>query len=162
MPIYEFYCPQCHVVFNFFSPRVNTTKRPSCPRCGRMGLERHMSAFAVGGRYSGDDEPNPAGLDEQRLESAMTTLAGEMDHLDENDPRQAAQLMRRLTHMTGMELGDAMEEALRRMEKGEDPEVIESEMGTLLESEDPFQLKERQAKGGRRKAPAVDETLYEL
>lgn len=162
MPIYEFYCPHCHVVFNFFSRRVNTTKRPQCPRCQRMGLERYMSPFAVGGRHAEDQEQPLAGLDEQRLESAMTALAGEVDHLDENDPRQAAQFMRKLTHKTGMELGDAMEEALHRMENGEDPEAIESEMGALLEGEDPFQFKNRPARIGRRKAPAVDDTLYEL
>jgi hypothetical protein len=65
--------------------------------------------------------------------------------------------------MTGLELGAGMEEALRRMEKGEDPEAIEAEMGGILEEEDPFQLAAK--KGGRvaaRQAPTRDETLYDL
>jgi hypothetical protein len=48
--------------------------------------------------------------------------------------------MRKLTSMTGLELGAGMEEALRRMERGEDPDQIEAEMGDILESEDPFQM----------------------
>jgi hypothetical protein len=66
--------------------------------------------------------------------------------------------------MTGMELGAGMEEALRRMERGEDPEQVEAEMGDLLESEDPFVLPEKRGKGARgaRRAPLRDETLYDL
>jgi hypothetical protein len=29
MPIYEFYCEDCHTIFNFFSKNVNTTKKPN-------------------------------------------------------------------------------------------------------------------------------------
>ena len=46
MPIYEFYCPDCHTIFNFFSARIETEKRPDCPRCGRSKLERRMSVFS--------------------------------------------------------------------------------------------------------------------
>jgi hypothetical protein len=71
--------------------------------------------------------------------------------------------MRKLTRMTGLDLGDGMEEALSRMEQGEDPEKIEQEMGDLLEGEDPFQLKAKAARQARRRqAPARDETLYDL
>ena len=35
----------------------------------------------------------------------MNLLAGEAENINEDDPKQAAQLMRKLTHMTGMELG---------------------------------------------------------
>jgi len=37
--------------------------------------------------------------------------------------------------MTGLELGPGMNEALKRMEGGEDPDRIEAEMGNLLEDE---------------------------
>ena len=67
----------------------------------------------------------------------MQALAGEMDSLDENDPRQGAQLMRKLFDATGLPVGGGMEEALRRMEAGEDPEKIEEDMGDVL-GEDPF------------------------
>ncbi len=44
MPVYEFYCPDCHTIFNFFSRRVNTAARPACPRCERPELERQVSS----------------------------------------------------------------------------------------------------------------------
>jgi hypothetical protein len=95
--------------------------------------------------------------------SAMNLLSQEAEHLDENDPRQAANLMRKLSDMTGMNLGPGMEEALKRMEAGEDPEQIEQEMGDLLEEEEPFSFGEKSAaRSIKRRPPARDETLYEL
>jgi hypothetical protein len=70
--------------------------------------------------------------------------------------------MRKLTDATGLSLGDGMEEALHRLEKGEDPDRIEAEMGDLLEGEDPFTVQGRKMKGGRKPKPRVDETLYDL
>ena len=140
MPIYEFYCRHCHRVMSFLSRAVNTDKTPACPRCGRGDLTRRASAFAISkGR---EEEPRPEkppgpDIDEARLERAMEALAGDMDSIDENDPRQGAQLMRKLFSATGMPVGGGMEEALRRMEAGEDPEKIEEEMGDVFE-EDPF------------------------
>ena len=52
--------------------------------------------------------------------------------IDENDPRQAANVMRKLFDATGMPLGGGMQEALKRMESGEDPEKIEEDMGDVL------------------------------
>ena len=101
-------------------------------------------------------------LDESKMEQAMNLLAKEADHMDEDDPRQAANLMRKLTDMTGMNLGPGMEEALRRMEAGEDPDQIEAEMGDLLEEEDPFSLNEKSSKSSKRRPPKKDETLYDL
>ena len=98
------------------------------------------------------------------MEKAMQMLASEADRINEDDPRQAANLMRKLTDMTGMELGAGMEEALRRMERGEDPEQVEAEMGDLLESEDPFLFPDKKGRGGAAagRAPMRDETLYDL
>lgn len=163
MPIYEFYCKQCNTIFNFFSRSINTTKTPKCPQCKTGSLSRQMSAFAVTGRAKEDSEMEDLPFDESKMEQAMQMLAGEAEKINEDDPRQAAGLMRKLTDMTGMELGSGMEEALSRMEKGEDPEQIEAEMGDLLESEDPFQLTGKKgARTLRRQQPRRDETLYDL
>jgi hypothetical protein len=98
------------------------------------------------------------------MEKAMQMLAGEADKINEDDPRQAANLMRKLSDMTGLELGDGMNEALKRMEAGEDPDTIEAEMGDLLETEDPFLLPEKKqgAPKPRRRAPKRDDKLYDL
>ena len=162
MPIYEFYCQKCHVIFNFFSSSVNTEKRPTCPKCRKTKLDRQMSVFALP-RDRGEEEDMPMpDMDESKMEQAMNLLTREAEHMDENDPRQAANLMRKLTDMTGLNLGPGMEEALSRMEAGEDPEQIEAEMGDLLEGEDPFSLKERSSRSRKSRPPTVDEKLYYL
>jgi putative FmdB family regulatory protein len=164
MPIYEFYCQDCHTIFNFFSRNVNTKKRPMCPKCSNGPLSRQLSPFAIGGRAREEDDVEDLPFDESKMERAMQMLAGQADKIDEDDPRQAADLMRKLTDMTGMELGPGMQEALRRMEAGEDPDQIESEMGDLLENEDPFLMPggKKGVKTLKRTAPARDETLYDL
>ena len=120
--------------------------------------------FAFTGKAKEDSDLDDLPIDESKMEKAMEALAGEADKINEDDPRQAADLMRKLSDMTGLKLGPGMQEALTRMESGEDPEKIEAEMGDLLEGEDPFELPEK--KGGvakaRRAAPRRDKTLYDL
>ncbi|MCZ6875926.1 MAG: zinc ribbon domain-containing protein [bacterium] len=166
MPVYEFYCSDCHTIFNFFSRRINTEKRPACPRCGHADLERQVSKFAISKGRKEEDEQSMPDLDESQLERAMMQLASEADGIDEEDPRQAAQMMRKLYESTGLKLGDGMEEMIRRMESGEDPDQIEAEMGDILENEDPFAartpiqgMKDWLKQSVR---PQVDNTLYEL
>lgn len=163
MPIYEFYCQACHMIFNFFSSSVNTSKKPLCPRCRKTRLERRPSVFASLRKRGEDEEDTPLpDLDEAKMEQAMSVLAREAENVDENDPRQAADLMRKLTAMTGLDLGSGMQEALQRMEDGEDPEKIEEEMGAILEEEEPFNLKKKAAAFRRYLPPKVDEKLYDL
>ena len=164
MPIYEFYCEDCNTIFNFFSKSVNTAKKPKCPKCKTKTLSRQMSAFAFTGKATEDGDADDLPFDENKMEKAMQMLAGEADNINEDDPRQAANLMRKLSDMTGLEMGPGMNEALKRMEAGEDPDAIEAEMGDLLEEEEPFLLPDKKegAKGARRPAPSRDEKLYDL
>jgi len=168
MPIYEFYCPECHTFFNFLSRSVNTTKTPICPRCGKDILQRQVSLFAMShGRECNEEGPSELPIDESRMEQAMYAMAQDVEKIDEEDPRQAADLMRKFSRMSGLQYGPHMEEALHRLETGEDPEAIEEDMGDLLEGEDPFLAQEQvgsPVKGGLRRAhPAQrDGTLYEM
>lgn len=140
MPIYEYYCPDCHMVLNFYARRMNPQGKPICPHCDRADLDRQVSLFAAG--HGGGDEEDDAGLppgfDESRMERAMEALAGEADSLNEDDPRAAAQLMRKFSKMAGMEYNESIEDALQRLEAGEDPEAIEAEMGEAFDGDDPF------------------------
>jgi putative FmdB family regulatory protein len=143
MPVYECYCPDCHTVFSFFSRRVDTETRPDCPRCARPRLARQASRFAISKRRGppdagGADGDLPTGMDEERMMQAFASMAGEMERLDDADPRQAARLMRRLFDTAGLRLGDGMAEAIRRMESGEDPESIDADLGAALAGEDPL------------------------
>ena len=162
MPIYEFYCSSCHTVFSFLSRAVNTTKRPGCPRCKRRRLERKASAFAISSGRP-DSDPSPGQPDDEAMERALGSLAREADGLDEDNPAAMAGLMRKLYDGMGLRVGPGMEEAMRRMEAGEDPDQIEQDLGELLEGEEaligagPLRGLSR-----RMRPPAVDRTLYEL
>lgn len=164
MPVYEFYCRRCHTVFNFYSSTVNTGKIPGCPQCDNPALTRQVSRFAVTGRAK-ESPAEDIPIDEARMEKAMMMLAKEAETMPEDDPRQAAKLMRRLSDMAGVGLGPGMEEALSRMENGEDPESVEAEMGDAMMDEEPFILPGQKAKGrvpGRAVAPRRDDRLYDL
>jgi putative FmdB family regulatory protein len=168
MPIYEFYCSDCHTVFSFLSRTVNTSKRPDCPKCGRARLARKASSFAISkGRAEtdGEDEGLPD-FDETKMEQAMAAIAQEAEGMSEEDPRQMARLMRKLYDSTGLQLGEGIEEAIRRMEAGEDPEKIEEELGDVMETDDPLLggggKKLSRALRRRLRPPSVDDTLYEL
>lgn len=159
MPIYEFYCEDCHRIYRFLSRRVDTTTRPACPRCGRKKLTRRPSTFAVSRGLTEPAGPDlPDGVDEAALEQTMAELAAEADRIDEDDPRQAARLMRRMFEATGMPVGDAMQEMISRMEAGEDPESLEEEFADALE-EEPF-LDELE--GGGKKGPTSASRLARL
>jgi putative FmdB family regulatory protein len=174
MPIYEFYCADCHTIFNFYSKKIDTQSRPECPRCHKRRLDRQVSAFAAP-KHRGASEEGAGGgmdalpIDDARMESAVESLASEAEGMSEDDPRQAAQLMRKFSKMTGLEFNKGMQEALSRMEAGEDPETLEKEMGDLMDGEEPFVLPEQAGKGaglgGRgasRGAPLRDKTLYDM
>jgi cytochrome c556 len=147
-----------------FPARSTPRKRRVARNVKKPNYRGRVSVFAVTGRAKegGDMEDLP--FDEGQMEKAMQMLAGEAEKINEDDPRQAAQLMRKLSSMTGLDLGDGMEEALSRMEQGEDPEQIEADMGDLLEGEDPFNFKNKKGRLAaiRQRAPFRDETLYDL
>ncbi|MDX1631080.1 MAG: FmdB family zinc ribbon protein [Thermoanaerobaculia bacterium] len=172
MPIYEFYCEECHMLFNFFSPSIDTEARPDCPRCGLEELERRPARFAMVESLGSSEEPEDelfAGLDEERLEAAMGSMMGELEGMEnEEDPRVMAKFFRRFGEAAGMKLGPRMEEMLQRLESGEDLDALEEEMGDELGDdgealEEWFQLKEK-ARGLSRlaKKPRVDDELYFL
>lgn len=179
MPIYEYACDPCRRIFQFLSPRIRPDAVPRCPLCGASGLKRVPSTFAAGRR----ERPGAAGIPrddgalDDRMESTLNEMAGELERLDENDPRQMARVMRRLMEATG-ERPPGMEEALRRLEAGEDPEKVEEELEGLLDGEEDEEGLERgegdspgappaspsawTAALKRRRGPTRDPRLYPL
>lgn len=143
MPIYEFSCPKCRVIFSFFSKRVNPDRLPVCPKCGNKKMEKQVSRFAT---PKGVKEPSaaPAGepgdaggpepdFDDPRVARAMAEIERDMDHLDENNPRHMAHVMKKMKDvMPPGSMPKELDEAIRRLEKGEDPEKIEADMGDVL------------------------------
>jgi putative FmdB family regulatory protein len=141
MPIYEFACPKCRVIFSFLSQRINPDRSPTCPKCGNGKLSKQMSSFAMprGAKEpvaeagdAGGEGPMPD-LDDPKVARAMGELEREMAHLDENNPKHMARLMRKMKEMMPPgSVPEGMETAIKRLEAGEDPEKIEADMGDVL------------------------------
>jgi putative FmdB family regulatory protein len=140
MPIYEFACPKCRVIFSFLSKRVTPEGLPVCPRCGNQKMTKEMSRFAsprgakepAAAPPGGEAGPMPE-LDEPRMERVMNELERDMQHLDENNPRHMAHLMRKMKDaMPAGSMPKELDVAIKRLEAGEDPEKIEEDMGDVL------------------------------
>jgi putative FmdB family regulatory protein len=165
VPIYEFYCSNCHTLYNFFSASIDTEARPDCPRCDQRRLERRPARFATL-KHQGQEPPDPfANLDEDRLTGVLESMMGEFSELEDNeDPRRMAALFRRFGEASGLQLGPRMEEMMSRLEAGEDPDLLEQEIGDELDDdealEELFRLRRQGWKFGR--GPKVDDTLYFL
>src|SRR6266851_7741982 len=141
MPIYEFACPKCRRIFNFLSKRVNPAHLPACPKCGNKKMFKQMSRFAMSrglkepsakSESDGGGPPMPD-FDDPRMERAMVEMERDMEHIDENNPKHMAHVMRKMKDL--MPPGSVPKEldvAIKRLEAGEDPEKIEEDMGDLL------------------------------
>ena len=140
MPIYEFACPKCRRIFSFLSKRVNPDRLPVCPKCGNRKMSKQVSRFAMtrkraepAGTGPESGEPPMPDTDDPRVERAMMELEREMEHLDENNPRHMAHMMKKMKDL--MPPGSVPKEldvAIKRLEAGEDPEKIEADMGDVL------------------------------
>jgi putative FmdB family regulatory protein len=169
MPIYEFACPKCRIVFNFLSKRVNPDRTPTCPKCGNKRMAKQVSRFAMtrglkepvssGEADSGADPPMPD-FDDPRVERAMTELERDMEHMDENNPKHMAHMMRKMkTLMPDGSVPKELDIAIKRLEAGEDPEKIEEDMGDLLG--DFMGGEDEESGGGGRGGYMRDSGLYD-
>jgi putative FmdB family regulatory protein len=137
MPIYEFACPKCRRIFNFLSKRVDPDRLPLCPKCGNKKMEKQLSRFAMSRnlKESGgpDDGAGGPDFDDPRVARAMAEMERDMEHMDENNPRHMAHMMRKMKDlMPAGAVPKELETAIKRLEAGEDPEKIEADMGDLF------------------------------
>lgn len=163
MPIYEYLCAPCNRVFSFMVKNYAQAqeKQPVCPKCGGKDMTRMMSAFAISGENKksarmDDGSGGNDAMDDPRVEREMMKLMAAAESMDENDPRQLGALMRKMSEVSGENMDPEMEEAVRRLESGEDPEKIEEDMGDLLEDDSGGM---GASMGG---APSYDDGLHTL
>lgn len=153
MPIYEYVCEECGRVSSFLVRNVGAHQTPKCPHCGATKMRRAISRFAAVGvaRKSKGEKSGAGDLGAERAPELADTrdsippddsgpAAGEpepdlseldslLEHVDENDPRSMGRAMRKLAETTGEPLDEEMDEVVRRLEGGEDPDKIEEKMG---------------------------------
>ena len=82
----------------------------------------------VGG--NGDRKPLAG---DPRVARAMAEMERDMEHMDENNPKHMAHVMKKMKDL--MPPGSVPKEldvAIKRLEAGEDPEKIEADMGDVL------------------------------
>ena len=130
MPIYEYRCEACGRAMSKFwrSLSAINEKELACPKCGGRKLSRLVSRVRVIRGGGGNSDIGPAGdMDE--------SLMREMENVDENDPRALGRLMRKMAASAGEDLGEEFNEVVGRLEKGEDPERIEKDMGDVFGGE---------------------------
>ena len=142
MPIYEFACPKCRKIFSFLSKRMNPDRLPVCPKCGHKKLSKQVSQFALTKGASepapvagdtGEDGPPMPDFDDPRIERTMMEMERDLEHLDENNPKHMAHMMKKMKDiMPPGTIPKEMDIAIKRLEAGEDPEKIEADMGDVL------------------------------
>jgi len=171
MPIYEFYCPDNHKIYQFFARSQDEAKKiPKCPDNPAFRMERTVSRFAIGKGGAGPDEApgtaqpgdgDPAGpqIDERAMGQVMREMEGAMAGMDESnpDPRVLGKLMRRMAEVSGERLDGGLEEMVRKLEEGADPEKLEEELGDVLGDD----AGPAGGGGGFMGAPSRDGNLYD-
>lgn len=144
MPIYEYYCPQNHTIYQFYAKTLAQGKlTPKCPDNPRYSMTKMVSNFAItsGGKAeepSADASATGEEADDPRMEAAMQAMESEFSHIDENDPKAMARMMRRMAELTGEKIDGEMEEVVRKLEEGADPDSLDEQMGAGDDPDDPY------------------------
>jgi len=169
VPIYEYYCPDNNRIYQFFAKTVAQGQQiPKCPDNPKFRMEKIMSSFAITGGGKTEDkgdtgEGDAEGseeADDPRMDAAMDQLEREMEGVDENDPKAMGRMMRRMSELTGEKLDGEMEEVVRKLEEGQDPESLEEEFGDSFPDDGAADEGGFGRTGGRR-SPTRDPKLYD-
>ena len=137
MPIYEYYCPDNHTVYQFYAKTLAQGRStPKCPANERFRMIRLVSSFAIQKGTASERTDlsegraaSGAGAEDGRMEAAMQSMEHEFEGVDENDPRAMARMMRKMSELTGEKIDGEMEEVVRKLEEGADPESLEEQFG---------------------------------
>ncbi|MFQ3577633.1 MAG: cytochrome C [Verrucomicrobiia bacterium] len=146
MPFFEFYCPDNNKIYTFFArTREQAETIPACPDNPSFRMVKMMSRFAIGrpvsvsGFAGGQEAPGETGelggdVDERRMMSVMQEMEQAMASMDEEnpDPKLLGRMMRKMADASGERLDGEMEEVVRKLEEGTDPEALEAEFGDLM------------------------------
>ncbi len=177
MPIFEFYCPDNHKIYQFYArTQAQAARVPKCPDNPAFRMQKLVSRFAVntGSKEPSRDTNDAAGREERRMDAAMDQIEREFSHVDENDPRAMGHMMRRMAELSGEKVEGEVEEVVRKLEEGMDPEAIGDRMGGDdddafddpmgaggMPGGDPQEPRGRARYRVRRSAPVRDPQLYD-
>jgi putative FmdB family regulatory protein len=140
MPVYEFHCPRCNLLLEFFARRA-TAAVPACPHCGGA-LSREVARFSTGPSGGRDDAEELGGsvVDDARAQRAVEALGDRLDAIgNDSDPRTAAKAVREFSEASGLSFSPEVRDMVSRLERGADPETIGAELDQLVgDGAEPF------------------------
>lgn len=61
MPVYEYFCPDCEIVFDALRPMAKADEPITCPECTCKGGRRQLSRFAAVSKGTGGETHSVAG-----------------------------------------------------------------------------------------------------
>jgi hypothetical protein len=135
MPIYEFYSPDTHKLYQFLARSLSLRDvTPLCPDGSSLRMERRVSQFAIIGKAKEQSDEDPfAGMDDAKVDAMMADMENEMAGIDDDhpNPKHLGRLMRRMTDLMGDRTPTALKELVGRLEAGEDPEKLEEKFGPM-------------------------------
>ena len=95
-------------------------------------MTKGLKEPAAGGGPGEGEEAMPD-FDDPKIAAAMGELERDMDHMDENNPKHMAHMMKKIKDiMPAGTIPKELDVAIKRLESGEDPEKIEADMGDAL------------------------------
>ncbi len=140
MPIYEYYCADNHTIYQFYAKTIaQAATTPRCPDQPKFRLKKIVSAFAItSGGPSSEPPPAPSGgsesldpLDDPKNDATMAAMEKEFDSMDENDPKAMGRMMRKMSDLSGEKMDGKLEEVVRKLEEGTDPDSLEEQLGPI-------------------------------
>ncbi len=145
MPIYEFHSPDTGKIYSFFAPTIKYSDLvPLCPEGPGKKMVRLISGFSITGKQKEATQPEAqhdqdpddpfAGMDGDHANEIMKELESSISGMDEDnpDPRQMGSLMRKMCELSGETMDEPMEEVVRKLEEGMNPEDLEDRMGEFM------------------------------
>ena len=183
MPIYEFHSPDSGKIYSFYAPSSKYSDAiPICPDGKNNKMVKLLSGFSITGKKeelpdlaSESDSDDPfAGMEPCHANQMMKELEHSIAGIDEDnpDPKQMGSLMRKMCDFSGEGMDEPMEEVVRKLEEGMNPEELEERMGELMGDEDsgehakPSDNSEESTQTKLKrllmKKPRRDPTLYEI
>jgi len=138
MPIYEYYCPDNHKIYQFYAKTLAQGLRvPRCPDDPTLRMVKLVSGFAVVGKAkeNAGGAPPAGSAGDGRMDAAVDSMEQEFAGVDENDPRAMGRMMRRMAELTGEPIGGEMEEVVRKLEEGADPDSLDESLGEIGEGD---------------------------
>jgi hypothetical protein len=140
-------------------------------------MQRLISGFSITGKQPSEIQESPqtdnsdadpfADLEPNKAKHLMQEMEKSISSIDDDnpDPKQMGNLMRKMCEMSGERIDDRMEEVVRKLEEGKDPNEIENDMEEYL-SGDSVDANEENEESARKllnqKKMTRDEELYQF